>query len=224
VSQDRLHPHVRGRGMASARSRTRLIEHLRSLQAAGEPVLAAMQATQRHLFVDEAMSSRAYDNTALPIGHGQTISQPFIVAHMTELLLDAGEPPQTVLEIGTGSGYQAAVLARLVDSVYTVECVPALYRLAKRRLARLQYRNIHVRPAREDALGLADYGPYDAILVAAGAETLPVSLYPQLRDGGRLIVPVGPEGQQQLIVVDRHGDDFCRQELDTVSFVPLIAG
>lgn len=224
MSVEHLHPHVRGRGMASARSRARLIERLRELGVAREQVLQAMEATPRHLFVDEAMSSRAYDDTALPIGYGQTISQPFIVAQMTELLLGDGAPPETVLEIGTGSGYQAAVLAGMVDTVYTVERVTPLYRLAKRRLARLGYRNTRVRPATDDVLGLPGYGPFDAILVAAGAEQLPVSLYEQMNDGARLIVPVGDDGDQRLIVVDRVGDQYYQEELEAVSFVPLVGG
>lgn len=218
-----LHPHVRGRGMASARSRARLIERLRTLGVAREQVLQAMEDTPRHLFVDEAMSSRAYDDTALPIGHGQTISQPFIVAQMTDLLLgDGSEPPETVLEIGTGSGYQAAVLSQLVHAVYTVERVAPLYRLARRRLSQLRYHNVHVRPAREDRLGLPGYGPFDAIVVTAGAALLPEVLYEQMNDGARLIVPVGESGNQRLIEVRRDGDQFVQQALEAVSFVPLV--
>lgn len=224
MSPDRLHPHVRGRGMASARSRARLIDRLRHLEVAREQVLDAMVETPRHLFVDEAMSSRAYDDTALPIGYGQTISQPFIVAQMTELLLGDGEQPGRVLEIGTGSGYQAAVLSMLVDSVYTVERVEPLYRLARRRMSLLHYRNVHVRLADDEVLGLPSYGPFDAILVAAGAETFPTSLYEQMNDGGRMIVPVGPDGEQRLMVVHRNGDQFHHDELEAVSFVPLIGG
>lgn len=209
--------------MASARSRARLIERLRALGVAREQVLQAMEQTPRHLFVDEAMSSRAYDDTALPIGHGQTISQPFIVAQMTDLLLGEGEPPESVLEIGTGSGYQAAVLSQLVHAVYTVERVEALYRLARRRLSQLGCYNVHVRRAREDALGLSAYGPFDAIVVTAGATTLPQVLYQQMKDGARMIVPVGGDSeQQQLMVVRRSGEQFVQEALETVSFVPLI--
>lgn len=222
MNSERLHPHVRGRGMTSARSRTRLIESLRSLGVAREAVLEAMDAVPRHLFVDEAMTSRAYDDTALPIGHGQTISQPFIVAYMTELLLGDGKPPESVLEIGTGSGYQAAILSQLADSVYTVERVPALYRLARSRLAKLGYRNVRVRQASDEALGLPGYGPYDAILVTAGAEVLPTALYDQMQEGARMIVPVGESGRQQLIRVQRNADEFHQEPLEPVSFVPLI--
>lgn len=224
MKRDRLHPHVRGRGMASARSRARLIERLRGLGAAREQVLTAMEDTPRHLFVDEAMSSRAYDDTALPIGYGQTISQPFVVAQMTELLLGDGEPPATVLEIGTGSGYQAAVLSRLVDTLYTVERIEPLYRLARRRMAQLGCRNVRVRLADDDTLGLPGYGPFDAILVAAGAQTVPQPLYGQMAEGARMVVPVGGGGHQRLTVVRRQGDRFEQEALEAVSFVPLIGG
>lgn len=207
--------------MASARSRTRLIERLRTLGIDNETVLDAMEKVQRHRFVDEAMTSRAYDDTALPIGYGQTISQPFIVAQMTRLLIAEGLP-DNVLEVGTGSGYQAAVLAELLSSVYTVERIKPLYDLARRRFAELGYRNVHTRLARDGVLGLPDYGPFDAILVTAGAEHQPRSLYAQLADGGRMVVPVGPSGAQRLIVVRRRGTQFEHESLDAVSFVPLI--
>lgn len=217
------HPHVRGFGMASARSRTRLVERLRSRGIADERVLDAMEKVPRHMFVDEAMTSRAYDDTALPIGYGQTISQPFIVAQMTQLLI-AEDLPGSVLEIGTGSGYQAAVLAELAERVYTVERVKPLYEQVRGRLAGLGYRNIRARLAAEQDLGLPTYGPFDAILVAAGAETLPRALYEQMADGGCLVAPVGLPGAQRLIVVRRNGDHFNQVELDPVSFVPLIEG
>lgn len=217
------HPHVRGFGMASARSRSRLVERLRSLGIADERVLEAMEKVPRHLFVDEAMTSRAYDDTALPIGYGQTISQPFIVAQMTQLLIAEGVPGN-VLEIGTGSGYQAAVLAELVELVYTVERVKPLYERARTRLPQLGYRNIRPRLAGDQDLGLPAYGPFDAILVAAGAEALPTSLYEQMADGACLVVPVGAPGAQRLIVVRRTGDYFDQVALDPVSFVPLIEG
>lgn len=215
------HPHVRGMGMASARSRTRLIERLRHLGAGNDDVLAAMEKVPRHMFVDEAMTSRAYDDTALPIGYGQTISQPYIVAEMTRLLLGENTP-RHVLEIGTGSGYQAAILAELVENVYTVERVQPLYEQARRRFAQLNYRNVRCRPARDGVLGLPDYGPFGAILVTAGADELPTSLYEQMADGARMIVPVGQDGHQRLIVVRRSGDQFSSETLDAVSFVPLI--
>lgn len=210
--------------MASARSRARLISRLEQLGIKDDRVLEAMNRVPRHMFVDEAMTSRAYDDTALPIGYGQTISQPYIVAQMTSLLL-ADDEPANVLEIGTGSGYQAAVLAELIDAVYTVERVKPLYEQARRRFAELGYRNIRVREAREDVLGLPAYGPFNVILVTAGAEQLPTSLYEQMADDGRMIVPVAvPDGNQRLVVVRRQGSSFAREDLDPVSFVPLIEG
>lgn len=218
------HPHVRGFGMASARSRARLITRLEQLGIRDERVLEAMNRVPRHMFVDEAMTSRAYDDTALPIGYGQTISQPYIVAQMTSLLLADGVPDH-VLEIGTGSGYQAAVLAELIETVYTVERIKPLYDQARRRFAELGYRNIRSREARDDVLGLPSYGPFDVILVTAGAEALPTSLYEQMAEQGRMIVPVGATGGgQRLVVVRRHGQSFQREDLDPVSFVPLIEG
>lgn len=218
------HPHVRGFGMASARSRARLIARLEQLGIRDERVLEAMNRVPRHMFVDEAMTSRAYDDTALPIGYGQTISQPYIVAQMTSLLLADGVP-DNVLEIGTGSGYQAAVLAELVATVYTVERIKPLYDQARRRFAELGYRNIRPREARDDVLGLPSYGPFDVILVTAGAEALPTSLYEQMAEQGRMIVPVGASGGgQRLVVVRRQGQSFQREDLDPVSFVPLIEG
>jgi protein-L-isoaspartate(D-aspartate) O-methyltransferase len=215
------HPHVRGFGMASARSRARLIDRLRGLGIENDTVLAAMEKVPRHQFVDEAMTSRAYDDTALPIGYGQTISQPYIVAQMTQLLIADGLP-DNVLEIGTGSGYQGAVLAEILPSIYTVERIEPLYERARRRFAELGYRNVRARLARDGVLGLPDYGPFESILVTAGAENLPTSLYEQLADGGRMIVPVGPTGDQRLIVVRRDGGYFEQEVLDAVSFVPLI--
>ncbi|ERJ19943.1 Protein-L-isoaspartate O-methyltransferase [Salinisphaera shabanensis E1L3A] len=207
--------------MASARSRARLIDRLRGLGIENDTVLAAMEKVPRHQFVDEAMTSRAYDDTALPIGYGQTISQPYIVAQMTQLLIADGLP-DNVLEIGTGSGYQGAVLAEILPSIYTVERIEPLYERARRRFAELGYRNVRARLARDGVLGLPDYGPFEAILVTAGAEKLPTSLYEQLADGGRMIVPVGPTGDQRLIVVRRDGGYFEQEVLDAVSFVPLI--
>ncbi len=207
--------------MASARSRSRLIERLRSLGIGDESVLDAMGRVPRHQFVDEAMTSRAYDDTALPIGYGQTISQPYIVAQMTQLLIADGVP-DNVLEIGTGSGYQGAVLAELIDTVYTVERIAPLYERVRRRFVELGYRNIRARLARDGVLGLPDYGPFAAILVTAGAERLPTGLYEQMADGARMIVPVGASGDQRLIVVRREGRQFHQNTLDAVSFVPLI--
>ncbi len=221
MTGDDRHPHVRGRGMASARSRARLITSLRRLDIDDERVLAAMDRVPRHEFVDEAMTSRAYDNTALPIGYGQTISQPFIVAQMTSLLLQE-TMPESVLEIGTGSGYQAAVLAELVGLVSTVERIKPLHEAARRRFTRLGYRNVRARLAREDVLGLPDCGPFDAIIVTAGASTLPSALYEQMAEGARMVVPVGSDGAQRLQLIRRQNVQFFQESLEAVSFVPLI--
>ena len=215
------HPHVRGYGMASARSRARLLNRLEALGITDARVLEAMGRVPRHRFVDEAMSSRAYDDTALPIGYGQTISQPYVVAQMTTLVLAYGLPGK-ILEIGTGSGYQAAVLAELVDEVYTVERVEPLHNLVRRRLADLGYRNVRARLASSGVLGLPNYGPFDVIIVTCGAAQLPETLCEQLAEGGRMIVPVGESGGQRLVVVRRQGDHFSKEFRDAVSFVPLI--
>tara|TARA_B100002049_G_C16080742_1_gene377022 strand:+ start:1546 stop:2229 length:684 start_codon:yes stop_codon:yes gene_type:complete len=218
------HPHVRGYGMAGSRSRTRLLQRLEALGVHDSRVLEAMARVPRHSFVDEAMTSRAYDDTALPIGYGQTISQPFVVAQMSTHVLAGATPPTRVLEIGTGCGYQAAVLAELVAEVYTVERIEALYDQARRRLADLGYRNVRPRLAMDGVLGLPNYAPFDVIIVTAGAARLPEALYEQLADGGHMIVPVGESASQRLALVRRQGDHFAVEYRDAVSFVPLIEG
>lgn len=222
MSRDQLHSHARGLGMASERSRRRLVERLRQKGVADERVLEAMERVQRHRFVDEAMASRAYDDTALPIGHSQTISQPYVVAHMTHLLLGQSVP-ERVLEVGTGSGYQAAVLAELVPLVYSVERIPALYDRARRRLQELGYRNVRLRQS-DGSIGLPEYGPFDGILVTAGGEEIPRPLIDQLADGGRLVAPVGPRQAQHIFRITRRGASLDWQKLDAVTFVPLIVG
>lgn len=217
------HPHARGLGMTSQRARDRLVAGLKAAGVSDPRVLAAMGRVPRHEFIDEAFSYKAYADTALPIGHAQTISQPFVVAHMTALLLGDAKPPATVLEIGTGSGYQAAVLAELVAKVYTTERIPALYQRARSTLRRLGYSNVRTRLA-DGALGLPNYGPFDAIVLTAGAENLPPALLEQLVDGGRLVAPIGDRGGQRLVVVARRGSGYEQRELDAVSFVPLLAG
>ncbi|MDN5937967.1 MAG: protein-L-isoaspartate(D-aspartate) O-methyltransferase [Salinisphaera sp.] len=209
--------------MTSQRARDRLVAGLRQMGVADERVLHAMGAVARHEFIDEAFSYKAYADTALPIGHAQTISQPFVVAHMTALLLGEGQPPATVLEVGTGSGYQAAVLAELVDSVYTVERIRSLYQRARLTLRRLGYGNIRPRLG-DGRLGLADFGPFDGIIVTAGAQAVPERLLDQLADGGRLGAPIGDPSGQRLVVIERRGGQLQRRELDAVSFVPLLAG
>jgi len=172
--------------------------------------------------VDEALASRAYENTALPIGYGQTISQPYIVARMTEILLRDG-PLQRVLEIGTGSGYQAAVLARLVTEVYTVERVDALQRKARRRFRELGLRNIRLKHC-DGKLGWPGYAPFDGILATAAPVEIPPALLAQLALGGRLVCPVGRRGEQRLVLVTRTAQGFVEEVLEPVSFVPLMTG
>ena len=175
-----------------------------------------------HLFVDEALSSRAYEDTALPIGHGQTISQPFVVAKMTEALLD-GFSGETVLEIGTGCGYQTAVLSPLVKKIYSVERIPELLRRTRQRLRDLDIYNVQFRPG-DGWQGWPKYAPYDGIIVAAAASEIPDKLLEQLAPGGRLVMPVGPPGLQELLLVKREDDHFEESSLGAVSFVPLVHG
>ncbi len=212
----------RGIGMTSERTQRRLIEQLRGQGIANESVLAAMTATPRHLFVDEALSSRAYENSALPIGRGQTISQPLVVAMMTEAAL-AAPGRGKALEIGTGSGYQAAVLARLFEQVFSTERIGELARLARQRLHRLKIHKVFSRHA--DGLGgWPSQAPFDAIVVTAGGR-IPRALLEQLTEGGVLIAPVGePDGMQRLVRYTRHGEDYESEDLGAVTFVPLLEG
>jgi protein-L-isoaspartate(D-aspartate) O-methyltransferase len=185
-------------------------------------VLKAVAATPRELFLPDALKHKAYQNTALPIGQGQTISQPYIVARMTELLLDSANSPQSVLEIGTGSGYQTAILAQLFNKVYSVERIKALQFQAKRRMNQLDLHNIAIKHG-DGWQGWRSKGPYDAIIVTAAASSLPKELCEQLNDGGRLIIPVGQQ-TQQLHCVTREGDEFNSETIEAVRFVPLVAG
>ena len=214
--------HLQGIGMTSQRTRDRLVERLSQEGITSEAVLEAMREIPRHIFVDEALASRAYENTALPIGYGQTISQPYIVARMTEILLRDG-PLQRVLEIGTGSGYQAAVLARLVAEVYTVERVDALQRKARRRFRELGLRNIRLKHC-DGKLGWPGYAPFDGILATAAPVEIPPALLAQLAPGGRLVCPVGRRGGQRLVLVTRTAQGFVEEVLEPVSFVPLMTG
>jgi protein-L-isoaspartate(D-aspartate) O-methyltransferase len=213
---------VQGIGMTSARTRDRLVNRLKEHGIRSSAVLEQIRNVPRHLFVDEALASRAYEDTALPIGLGQTISQPYIVARMTEALLDNFEGDK-VLEIGTGCGYQTAVLAPLVKEIYTVERIPELLRKTKQRLRELDIYNVRFRPG-DGWEGWAKYGPYDGILVAAAASELPQKLLEQLAPGGRLIMPVGLPGRQDLIMVTRQNDHYEQVSLGAVSFVPLVKG
>jgi len=213
---------IRGIGMTSARTRDRLVDRLRQNGIRSNAVLEQIRNVPRHLFVDEALASRAYEDTALPIGLGQTISQPWVVARMTEALLE-GFSGENVLEIGTGCGYQTAVLAPLVKKIYTVERIRELYQKARQRMRDLDIYNVQFRPG-DGWEGWAKYAPYDGILVAAAAPELPPKLLEQLVPGGRLIMPVGPSGKQDLIKVTRHDDHFEQVSLGVVSFVPLVKG
>jgi protein-L-isoaspartate(D-aspartate) O-methyltransferase len=210
-----------GIGMTSQRTRDRLIARLKEQGIKHINVLAVMRELPRHLFVDEALASRAYEDTALPIGHGQTISQPFIVAKMTEILL-AGMAKQKVLEVGTGSGYQTAVLSRLVDRVFSVERISPLQNQARERFYQLKLNNIKLKHS-DGSWGWEENGPYDGIIVTCAPEQVPESLLQQLAPGGRLVIPVGGESQS-LRVIDRNGSQFEETELDAVSFVPLLSG
>jgi protein-L-isoaspartate(D-aspartate) O-methyltransferase len=211
----------RGIGMTSQRTRDRLVERLRSESISDQRVLDAIASTPRHLFVDEALASRAYEDTALPIGYGQTISQPYIVARMTEHLLQV--EPRTVLEVGTGSGYQAAILSRLVDKVYSTERIEALATLARQRFRRLGYRNIRVQHS-DGTWGWPQFGPFDAIIVTAGGVEIPEPLLEQLKVGGRLVMPLGDRTAQVLVAVTRTTVVYERVDLEPVVFVPLVGG
>jgi protein-L-isoaspartate(D-aspartate) O-methyltransferase len=211
-----------GIGMTSARTRERLIQRLRAQGIVDPQVLDQIRNVPRHQFVDEALATRAYEDTALPIGYAQTISQPYVVARMTEALLE-GTPPRKVLEIGTGCGYQTAVLSPLVKFVYTIERISPLLERARVRFKDLRLRNIHLRHG-DGFQGWAAHAPYDGILMAAAPLEIPSALFAQLGPGGRLIAPVGPEGRQQLLRITRRGDDFHKETLGLVSFVPLLKG
>jgi protein-L-isoaspartate(D-aspartate) O-methyltransferase len=213
---------IRGIGMTSQRTRERLIKRLREVGIGNSVVLEVILNTPRHLFVDEALASRAYEDTALPIGHGQTISQPYTVARMTELLLAKGMP-ENVLEVGTGCGYQTTVLAQLVGRVYTVERIEALLQQARQRFRTLRLGNIRTKHS-DGSWGWPGYAPYQGILVTAAAGEIPRPLLEQLAVGGRLVIPVGEQGSQRLAVITRTHDGFEQEDCERVSFVPLLGG
>jgi len=217
-----LHQRDRGIGMTSPGTRDRLIRRLRADGIRDERVLKAMTQVPRHQFVDEALSSRAYEDTALPIGQSQTISQPWIVARMTEVLLNSGSPGK-VLEVGTGSGYQAAVLSHLVTTVFTVERIDKLLKIARRRFHNLRLHNIYVRHA-DGHLGWPSQAPFDGIMVTAAAQTVPEELLLQLSPGGVLVIPIEKHGRQRLMTVQRTEDGFMETDLGAVVFVPLLSG
>jgi len=213
---------VAGVGMTSQGTRDRLVQRLREHGIADERVLRALATVPRHEFVDEALSSRAYEDTALPIGHRQTISQPWIVARMTEAVLDGGAP-EKILEIGTGSGYQAAVLASLVDKVFSVERIEELLKLARRRFHHLGLHNIYLRHA-DGHLGWPSQAPFDGIMVTAVATEVPGELLEQLKVGGVLVIPVERNGAQRLLSIRRTDEGYQEEDLGGVVFVPLLAG
>lgn len=198
----------------------RLITFLIDNGIQDQKVLDAIYQLPRESFLSQAMYHQAYDNNALPIGQGQTISQPYIVAKMTELL--ELQQDSRVLEIGTGSGYQTAVLAQLVDHVYSVERIKSLQWDAKRRLKQLDFYNISTKHG-DGWQGWSSKAPFDAIIVTAAAESIPQALLQQLKDGGRLLIPVGDD-EQQLLKIVRHGDEFLSSAIEMVRFVPLVPG
>lgn len=208
--------------MTSARTRERLIQRLQEQGIADLTVLDRIRNVPRHLFMDEALATRAYEDTALPIGFGQTISQPYVVARMTEALLSRGPAPK-VLEIGTGCGYQTAVLAPLVTEIYSIERISSLLGRARRTLRELRIRNVHFRHD-DGSVGWNARAPFDGILLTAAPHAVPPALFEQLAVGGRLIAPVGPEGKQELFLYTKSETRIERQSLGAVSFVPLLSG
>lgn len=214
-----------GIGMTSQRTRLRMVDRLRAKGIRDERVLAAMAAVPRHLFVDEALASRAYEDTALPIGFSQTISQPYVVARMIESLLDDRGLPQKVLEVGTGCGYQAAVLAQLAREVYSVERIRGMLERARANLRAMRLSNLRLTHG-DGNLGLEQAAPFDAIVVAAAAPVVPQALLRQLARGGRMVLPLkaGPRGAQRLMLYERDARGFSETLLEEVLFVPLEAG
>ena len=217
---------IKGIGMTSARTRERLVQRLADHGISSPAVLERIRNVPRHLFVDEALASRAYEDSALPIGHGQTISQPYIVALMTQALVEEDDGvrcPAKVLEVGTGCGYQTAVLGPLAGHIFTIERVGQLLKAARRRLGELAIDNVRYRHG-DGLKGWPGQAPFDGILVAAAPVEIPQTLLDQLATGGRLIIPVGAPGGQELVRVTRTEDGLLREHLCWVSFVPLLEG
>lgn len=210
-----------GIGMTSQRTRMRMIARLREQGIVDEAVLNVMYEVPRHIFVEEALASRAYEDIALPLGFGQTISQPYIVARMTELL-SAGRPGGKVLEIGTGCGYQTAILAKLATEVYSVERLLPLLAKARKNLRELRINNVRFKHA-DGHVGIPEGAPFDAILVTAAATHVPDALKQQLAVGGRMVVPMGAR-EQHLCVIERSARGFSQSKLDAVKFVPMLSG
>jgi protein-L-isoaspartate(D-aspartate) O-methyltransferase len=216
--------HFAGIGMTSQRTRDRMMQRLQEQGIRSRPVLDLMRSTPRHIFLDEALAHRAYEDSALPIGFQQTLSQPYIVARMTELLFQTG-PLGRILEIGTGSGYQTTILARMPDvqMVYSVERIHALQEKARLRLRQLRIHNVQLRLA-DGGFGWPEHGPYDGILSAAAPREVPRELIDQLAIGGRLVIPVGDERRQQLMLIVRTADGVSSKAVEPVKFVPLLSG
>jgi len=213
---------ITGIGMTSQRTRDRLIQRLRDEGIQDERVLTVMRNIPRHLFVDEALSHRAYEDTALPIGHYQTISQPYIVARMTEILL-AGGPLKKVLEVGTGSGYQTAILSQLVDQLFTTERIEPLLDQAQQLLRSLKIRGVRFKHS-DGGMGWPIKAPFDGIIATCAPRQVPEELLEQLAPGGRMVIPVGEDDHQELLLITREGNEFTRQVMERVRFVPLIRG
>ncbi|MCR4301968.1 MAG: protein-L-isoaspartate(D-aspartate) O-methyltransferase [Sulfuricaulis sp.] len=207
--------------MTSRRTRDRLLQRLREEGIRDERVLEAIGNVPRHIFVDEALATRAYEDTALPIGHGQTISQPYIVALMTQALI-AGDRLNKVLEVGTGSGYQTAVLAGLVDEIYSVERLEPLMKQARKRLREIGCRNVHIKLS-DGSWGWKEHAPYDGIIVTAAPAEVPQALLEQLAPGGRLVIPVGGVAMQELLLVQKTEKGLTQERLELVNFVPLVS-
>ena len=222
MNRRNAHAAPAGIGMTSQGTRDRLVQRLRKQGISDERVLQVIGNMPRHEFVDEALSSRAYEDTALPIGQSQTISQPWIVAKMTEVMLDGGSP-EKILEIGTGSGYQSAILASLVGHVFTVERIEELIKPARRRFHRLNYNNVFSRHA-DGHLGWPSQAPFDGIMVTAAATSIPEGLPEQLRVGGIMVIPIERNGGQRLLSIRRTDDGFEEKDLGAVIFVPLLNG
>ena len=210
-----------GIGMTSQRTRRRLVDQVRQMGVTNQKVLDIMFELPRELFIDEALSNRAYDNISLPIGFGQTISQPYIVGLMTQTLFDRPRPK--VLEIGTGCGYQTAVLAPMCDEVISIERILKLHRRARDLIYDLRIRNVKFRHG-DGFIGMIDHAPYDGILAAAVSEDIPEELVNQLSVGGRIVMPVGRGDQQVLLVADKTSTGLKKKEIEAVRFVPRLAG
>ena len=213
---------AKGIGMTSQRTRDRLAKTLVEMGIKSEAVLDVIRKTPRHFFIDEALASRAYENTALPIGFNQTISQPYIVAKMTEVLIKDKEL-NNVLEIGTGCGYQTVVIAQFSQYVYTVERIDGLLMRARERFQELNCTNIRSKHS-DGNIGWSAHGPYDGIIVAAASVGVPEALIEQLALNGRLVIPIGESGEQKLLLITRTQDGYNEEFLDSVSFVPMLAG